>query len=177
MATLKIVKATGFTKEEALLNSELAGLGEAKFDATTAVKNDKELKELNKDIVISEEFAAEYIQSKVKGAAGIVFSVVLEAGSPDKRERPYTVETIVTEGSRKYTTVYEGLNSDNQIVFTSPDKASAEKAAKAYVTENKRDVTVRLAKLVTVGEPIALKAAYTPSVSTKLGTYVFFANV
>lgn len=167
MKKLVILTAQGYTKEEALasLNTNL----DVKFDATVAWKN----KEQPQGKYL-EAFAEEHLDNKLKGAGGIGYSVTVEPGSADTRERPYKVENVVTEGQRKFKTVYEGFTPDGKLVLTKDTKGEAEEAAKDYVTAHKIDVDVRVAKNVTEGQAEALSVKYTPSVNTKLGTYIFF---
>jgi hypothetical protein len=166
MGKLVIVTAQGYSKEEALASANLNL--DVKFDATVAWKNQgqPQAKHL-------EAFADDYISGKVKGAAGIGFSITVDPGVSDTRERPYKVDSVVTDGARKYKTVYEGF-AGNQLVFTRDLKSEAEEAAKEYVSTYKTDVTVRIAKNVVEGQSEAMTVKYTPSVNTNKGTYVFF---
>lgn len=173
MKNLTIVTAKGFTKEEALasINTKL----DVKFDATVAWK-----KEGEPEGKYLEAFADKHIETKLRGAAGIGYSVTVDAGSADTRERPYKVLNVVTDGQRKFKTVYEGLinvapdGTGGTIVLVRDTKGEAEDAAKDYVTEHKVDVKVRIAKNVIEGQEEALTVEYTPSINTKLGTYIFF---
>lgn len=167
MGKLSIVTVTGFTREEAIASANLNL--DVKFDATPAFK--KAGAPTNPDYIYA--FANEYSQKKHKGLAGAGYFIVVESGVADSRERPYKVETVVTEGTRKYKTVYEGF-AEGKLVFSKDLKSEAEEAAKEYVTANKVDVTVRLAKNVVEGQETAMTVKYTPSINTKKGTYVLF---
>ena len=178
MSKLKIVISKGYTKEQAITNSGLSDILDVKYDATQAWK-----KEGTPDgtSIYFKAFAEEYVVKKVKGIEGIGFTVTVEPGVADTRERPYKVINHPTEGARKYTTYYEGLIDGNlegttgTIVFKAEDKASAEKKAKEYMTENRNSrVVVRLVKLVTEGKPVALVVNYAPSEGANLGTYIIF---
>jgi len=180
MANLSIVTATGFTREEAAASANLKT--DPKFDATPAFK--KAGMPTGKYL---EAFCEEYSQKKHKGLPGAGYFITVEAGVADTRERPYKVETIVTEGTRKYQTFYEGLvdvikDKDGKIIggtvvpeLTKESKSDAEDAAKEYVTATKKDVHVRLVKTPIEGQPVALVVSYTPSINTKVGTYIFFS--
>lgn len=173
MKNLTIVTAKGYTKEEAL-----ASVGtklDVKFDATAAYK-----KEGTPQGKYLEAFADKHLNDKLKGASGIGYSITIEAGSADSRERPYKVTNVVTNGQRKWKSVYQGLinvaedGTGGTIVLTRDTKNEAEDAAKEYVTANRTKVTVRLAKSVTEGQATAMVVDYAPAKKTKLGTYIFF---
>jgi hypothetical protein len=167
MKKLVVVTAQGHTKEEALA---AAGFSlPLHGDATVSYKK------ANQPVGEAlDTFADTYITNRVKGVSNLGFSITVEAGSADSREKPYTVDTVVTKEQRKYKTVYEGFTSDNKLVFTADNKNQAAKFAKKFVTDNKEAVTVRLARVVTSSQPLAMTVSYTPSVNTKLGTYIFF---
>ena len=190
MAKIKIETATGFSKEEAFAKTELAKKGVAlKFDATTAYKKDEYPKGRQ-----LEGFATEYIEKKVKGAAGIGFSVTLETGVADSRERPYKVENVVTKGARVWKTVYQGFVGADPVtalggtlVLSKDTKGEAEDAGKEYTTKNKVDVAIRMGKEVTgskivdgdtvkpgPAQNVAMIIKYTPSINTVEGSYIFF---
>ena len=178
MGKLKIVKAKGFTKEQAIQDSGLGEVLDVKFDATQAWK-----KEGTPDAASTyfKAFAEEYIAKKIKNIEGVGFTVTVEAGVQDSRERPYKVINHPTDSARKYTTYYEGLIDGNSegttgtIVFKADDKASAEKKAKEYMTEHRHSrIVVRLVKLVTEGKPVALVVEYAPSAGATEGTYIVF---
>jgi len=193
MGKIKIETVKGFSRDEAFAKTELAKNGVAlKFEATTAFKKDGKPEGRHLDA-----FASEYIEKKVKGAAGIGFSITNESGVADSRERPYKVTNIVTEGARTWKTVYQGfVGADEKtglggtLVLTKDTKGDAEEAAKVYVTDNKVKVVVRLGKEVTgskvkegetvkpgPAQSVAMVVDYTPSVNTTEGTYTFFGIV
>lgn len=174
MAKLKVVTVKAHTKAEAIAQSGL----DVKFDASTAWKNEEKPEAGS---TYFKAFAEDYLEKKIKSVTGVGCAITVESGVADSRERPYKVTNNVTDKARKYTTFYEGLINGNDegttgtIVLTSPSKASAEKAAKDYMTANKSGrVVVRHAKLVTDGKPVALVVGYAPSINTTLGTYIVF---
>jgi hypothetical protein len=178
MGKLRIVTSKGNTKEQAIANSGLSDILDVKFDATQAWK-----KEGTPDGATTyfKAFAEDYAKKKVKGIEGIGFTVTVEPGVADSRERPYKVTNHPTDAARKYTTFYEGLIDGNlegttgTIVFKADDKADAEKKAKQYMTDYRDSrVVVRLVKLVTEGKPVALVVDYAPSAGATLGTYIVF---
>lgn len=194
MGKLKIETAKGFSREEAFAKTELAKNGVTlKFDATTAFKNDGKPEGRH-----LEAFVDEYQQKRVKGVANVGFSITLEAGVADSRERPYKVENVVTKGARRWKTVYQGFVGANDkgvggtLVFSKDTKGDAEEAGKAYVTENKVKVAVRMGKEVIgsiikvdkddKGKPgaaqdVAMIINYTPSINATEGNYIFFAKL
>lgn len=187
MGKLKIVTATGYSVQDAYAKSGLSA--EIKFDATIAFKKDGKPEGRHLEL-----FAQEYLDKKVKGAAGIGFSITVESGVADSRERPYKVENVVTEGARTWKTVYQGfVGADKDglggtLVCQKDTKGEAEEAGKAYVTANKvGPVVIRVGKEVTGskvkdGDKVTLGAAqgvamiinYTPSVNATEGKYIFF---
>lgn len=193
MAKVKIETVKGFSKEEAFAKTELAKNGVVlKGDATTAFKKDGEPEGRHLDA-----FACEYVEKKVKGAAGIGFSITNETGIADSRERPYKVTNVVTKGARTWKTVYQGfVGADlvtglgGTLVLSKDTKGDAEDAAKAYVTDNKVKVVIRLGKEVTgskitdgevvkpgPAQSVAMIVDYAPSVNTTEGTYTFFGII
>lgn len=175
MSKVKIATVNGYTKEEALATSNVAV--DVKFDATTAYK--KAGSPTGTHLIA---FCEDYLEKKIKSCPGIGCSITVEAGVADNRERPYKVDNVVTDGARKYETVYQGVVKTEivpglvaeAIVFTDYSKSDAEETAKQFVTDHNIDVTVKLAKEVTEGQEIAMVVRYTPSVNTKLGTYIAF---
>lgn len=190
MAKLKIETAKGFTKAEAFAKTELSKKGVTlKGDATTAFN--KEERPIGAYL---NAFATDYVERRVKGATGIGFSITLESGVADSRERPYKVTNITTEGARVWKTVYQGFVGADPVtglggtlVLSKDTKGDAEEAGKVYTTDNKVDVVIRLGKEVTGskikdGDKVKLGAAqnvamiikYTPSINTVEGDYIFF---
>lgn len=175
MQKLKIVTVEAFSKEEAIKLANISKL-DVKSDATIAWKKD----ESPMDEPQLSAFAAEYAEKKSKSVAGNGYIITVEAGSPDDREKPYKVENVVTDGPRKWKVVYQGFigvttpGQGGTLVFTKDTKSDGEQAAKDYVTDNKVDVELRVAKKVTVGKALAMTVKYTPSVNTKKGKYIIF---
>lgn len=174
MANLVVKTGKGFNKAEALVNAGFET--KVAYDSTLAYK--KAIAE-NPSMDIK-EFAQSQIDSRIKGLAGVGFSVTVEAGKVDSRERPYTEEVVITTKPRKYELTYALVTGaktlvGGTVVDVREDKASARKAAKEYVTANKVDVTILPIKVVTDGEDTAAVVEYTPSLGAKQGEYLFFA--
>lgn len=125
------------------------------------------------------EFAANYLEKHTKGVKNVGCMIVVDGGVSDSRENPYSVKDIKNEkGKRKYKTAYQGINpKTGEILFTCLEtKAEAKKMAKELYTEKgyKGDVICRYIKIVAEGENGAFEVKYTPSKSTKQGTYIVF---
>src|SRR5207253_1534599 len=102
MSKLKVVTATGYTKDEALASIQLDAV--ITGNATIAWKNAG--KPEGDELVA---FATKYVSEKVKGAPeGIGYQIVVEPGVEDTRVKPYTVTNVVTKGARKFLLSYEG---------------------------------------------------------------------
>lgn len=181
------VEITGVNKNVAVANANLGF--DIAGDATQAYKNwlakqsgavtDKDKK----------AFMMEYLQKKVKCAAGVGYAITLESAVGDTRERPWTITDVKNEkGKRKYTTVYKLVDDKTGAVLAvnTETKASAKQTAKDLIAayqeavENGTDTaftgagTCYYTKDVTDGEPIAFKFAYTPSKSQKNGRWLVF---
>lgn len=174
--SLIAVTAQGYSKEEALKNAGITL--DVKYDATTSWRKDGKPEGIGLGMDLT-TFMHEYIDEKVKGAAGIGFSITVEPGKADNRERPYKVTDVVTKGTTKYTMVYEGLinytdTEAGTIIFAKKGKDKAVAAAKEYVTQHRTPVKIRKARVVSEGSAEAATVEYTPSLGTTLGTYIFF---
>lgn len=175
MANLTVKTGKGFSKADALVN---AGIDtKVSYDSTLAYKKAKAELGVNFDI---NEFAQSQIATRAKGLVGALFSVTIEAGKEDSRERPYTEKVVITTKARKYTGTYAVVTGSKEligatIVDLADDKSEGRKKAKDYTTEHKVDTTVLPLKHVTDGEDVAAYITYTPSLGAKQGEYLFFA--
>ena len=94
----KKLEVTGATKEEALAKAPFQIIG----DATQAFKNWKKKQIDGVTDAKIKEFALDYIQKKTKSAAGVGFSITVDAAVADTRERPYKINDVKNEkGKRK----------------------------------------------------------------------------
>ena len=171
----KRVEVTGATKEEALEKAPFQVIG----DATQAYKNWKKKQVSGVTDAMVKEFMLEYIQKKSKSASGIGYSITIEAAVPDTRTRPYTITDVKNEqGKRKYKTTYQLIDkaTGEIIASTQETKAKAKEIAKNLYKEKgyKGNLICTYTKQVTEGEPVAFEVAYTPSKSSKIGTYLVF---
>lgn len=175
MIAFKRMEVTGATKEEALEKAPFFVQG----DATQAYRNWK--KTMTNGITESDkkQFMLDYLAKKSKNAPGVGFSITVEAAVADTRERPYRIEDVKNEkGARRYKTIYQIVDKATGSVIAQTDetKAKAKEIAKALYTEKgfKGDLVCTYTKQVVDGEPIAFTAAYTPSKSSRVGTYLVF---
>lgn len=166
MGSIKIASGKGFNKQVAFASQANY---EVKFDATIAWK--KAGSPVGKDF---KEFAEAYLAKKFKNTAGVGFAVVVAPGVEDNRERPYTADIVTTDGKRKYKTVYQVFDGNDKFLGQKDKKSESLKLAKKLVTTNRTDVTIKVAKVVTEGQPVAATVKYTPSINAKEGSYIFF---
>lgn len=124
------------------------------------------------------EFAVESLQKNhLANAEGVGLMVIVAAGSADTRERPYTYINNVVEGKKNFERAYEVRRKDNgQVLASAAKKADAEKAAKAMMADVKADLECVIVYHVTEGKDLAFTLKYTPSTSTKEGSYIVFGN-
>ena len=171
----KRMEVNGATKEEALSKAPFDIMG----DATQAYKLWRK-KQVN-GITDSDkkQFMLDYLAKKSKNCAGVGFSITLESAIADTRERPYRIEDVKNEkGARKYKTVYQIIDRATGAVLaeTSETKAKAKEIAKALYTEKgfKGNLICTYTKQVLDGEPTAFTVEYTPSKSSRVGSYLVF---
>ena len=160
----KRMEVNGATKEEALAKAPFDIMG----DATQAYK-----------IWRKKQFMLDYLSKKSKNCAGVGFSLTLESAVADTRERPYRIDDVKNEkGTRKYKTVYQIIDRATGAVLaeTSETKAKAKEIAKNLYTEKgfKGNLICTYTKQVLDGEPTAFTVEYTPSKSSRVGSYLVF---
>ena len=125
-------------------------------------------------------FASQMLEkNKLTNATGVGCIVVADAGSADTRERPYRIDDVKNEsGARKYKTIYQIVDKATGKVLAQTDetKAKAKEIAKALYTDKgfKGDLVCTYTKQVVDGEPTAFTATYTPSKSSRVGSYLVF---
>ena len=169
----KRLEVSAFTKQEAI--EKVADNFQIIKDATQAWKNAG--KPITEQAL--KTFCADYLQKHTKFATGIGCSITMEAGTPDSRERPYTMKDIKNEkGKRHYKTGYQLLDKATGKVLgvNFETKTKAKELAKKLYTDKdfKGDIYCKYIKEVTEGEVGAFEVAYTPSKSSKLGKYFCF---
>lgn len=187
MYVFRKMEVTGATKDEAFDKTPFTAPRDKWVNATQKFNN---WKKANPTEPLTEarirQFMNEYIEDK-KIAPGVGCYIVVENAVADTRERPYRLNDIKNEkGARDWKTVfqvYENLGTAKEPVrgklliesagFT---KAEAKEKAKALYTEMGLtcNVVSYYTKQVVSGEPIAFTMEYTPSKSTRVGTYIVF---
>lgn len=181
----KRVDVIGATKEEALaqapFNVNLPG-----SDCTAAFRNAKKAHSGAWTEADTKQFMAEQLAKKTRNTPGNGCYIVVESAVADTRERPYKIENVKGEGSRKWGTVfqiYENLGTTKNpklgqrlVDNAGKTKTEAREVAKKLYTDKgiRMNVVCVPAKVVTEGEPIAFTVEYTPSKSSRIGTYTVF---
>lgn len=170
----KRMEVTGATKEEALAKAPFDIMG----DATQAYKMFRKKQVNGITDADKKQFMLDYLAKKSKNVAGVGFVITEEAAVADTRERPYRIEDNKNEqGARGYKTIYQLIDDATGSVLAETDetKAKAKELAKElYKKGYKGNLTCRYTKQVVKGEPIAFRASYTPSKSSRVGTYLVF---
>ena len=171
----KRMEVNGATREEALAKAPFDIMG----DATQAYKIWRKKQVNGVTDSDKKQFMLDYLSKKSKNCAGVGFSITLESAVTDTRERPYRIDDVKNEkGTRKYKTVYQIIDRATGAVLaeTSETKAKAKEIAKALYTEKgfKGNLICTYTKQVLDGEPTAFTAEYTPSKSSRIGSYLVF---
>lgn len=170
----KRMEVTGATKEEALAKAPFDIMG----DATQAYKMFRKKQVNGITDADKKQFMLDYLAKKSKNVAGVGFVITEEAAVADTRERPYCIKDNKNEqGARGYKTIYQLIDDATGSVLAETDetKAKAKELAKElYKKGYKGSLTCRYTKQVVKGEPIAFTASYTPSKSSRIGTYLVF---
>lgn len=171
----KRMEVNGATKEEALAKAPFDIMG----DATQAYKIWKKKQKNGITDSDKKQFMLDYLTKKSKNVAGVGFVITLESAVADTRERPYRIDDVKNEsGARKYKTTYQLVDKQSGSVLAETDetKAKAKEIAKALYTEKgyKGDLICTYTKQVVNGQPTAFTASYTPSKSSRVGSYLVF---
>ena len=171
----KRMEVNGATKEEALAKAPFDIMG----DATQAYKIWRKKQVNGVTDAEKKEFMLEQLAKKSKNCAGVGFSITIESAVADTRERPYKIEDVKNDkGARKYKTIYQIIDKATGAVIAQTDetKAKAKEIAKALYTDKgfKGDLICTYTKQVVDGEPTAFTATYTPSKSSRVGSYLVF---
>jgi flavin-binding protein dodecin len=176
--SFKKIEIVGASKEAAINDANL-GFSIA-GDATQAYKNWLKAQTgaiTEKDV---KQFMIDYLQKKVKCAAGVGYIITIESAVADTRERPWTITDVKNEkGKRKFKKVYRLIDDATGEVLGTNDqtKAAAKQLAKDIIADGFHGkMTCYIGKDVADGEPIAFKAEYTPSKAAKHGRWLVFGN-
>ncbi len=175
MISFKRLEVTGVTKEEAFANAPFGIQG----DATQAYRNARKAHIGAWTDADMKKFMLDYLAKKSKNLPGVGFSITIESAVADTRERPYAIEDIKNEqGPRKYKTVYRWMDdaTGKLVVEVDTTKADAKNAIKREYTENgyKGNATLVMDKKCVEGQAVVAKVRYTPSKSSRVGTYLVF---
>ena len=171
----KRMEVNGATKEEALNKAPFDIMG----DATQAYKLWRKSMVNGVTEADKKQFMLDYLAKKSKNVAGVGFSITLEAAIVDTRERPCSVKDIKNEkGARKYKTVYRWIDDATGVLVSETDttKSDAKNAIKeAYANGSyKGNATLVMDKKCVEGQAVVAKAKYTPSKSSRVGSYLVF---
>ena len=172
----KSVTISAASKEEAIAQVEEQYF-HVNGDATQAFKNAKAKHEgvwTEKD---EKAFKLDYLEKKVKSCPGAGYYITVEAAVADTRQRPYKVEDVKNEGKRKFKSFYKWVDAnDKVIVKVDTNKTDAKNAIKELYKSGafKGDAKLIKTKDVVEGNAVVATAKYTPSKSTKMGTWTFF---
>lgn len=171
----KRLEVLGTTKEEALAKAPFFVQG----DATQAYRNWKKTMVNGVTDADMKQFMLDYLNKKSKNAPGIGFSITKEAAVADTRERPYAIKDIKNEqGARKYKTFYRWIDKETGklVVEVDTTKADAKNAIKKEYSENGYRGNARLVmeKKCVEGQDVVAEATYTPSKSSRVGSYIVF---
>ena len=157
----KSVTVSAASKEEAIAKIEEQHF-HVNGDATQAYKNAKAKHEgvwTDKD---EKAFKLDYLEKKVKSCPGAGYYITVESAVADTRQRPYKIEDVKNEGKRKFKSFYKWVDAKNAI-------------KELYKNgEFRGDAKLIKTKDVVEGNAVVATAKYTPSKSTKTGTWTFF---
>ncbi len=171
----KKMEVVGASKEEALAKAPFDIMG----DATQAYKNWLKKQTNGVTDYDKKQFMIDYLGKKSKNVAGVGFSITVDPAVADTRERPYQISDHKnTQGAREWKTIYQIKDDVTGAVIAETDETKAkakEIAKKLYVEQGyKGNATCYYTKQVVKGEPVAFKIDYTPSKSSRAGTYIVF---
>ena len=123
------------------------------------------------------EFMLNYLNDKCKCAAGCGYLITVNPAIKDSRQRPYTVENVKGEGKRKTSKYYKWFDKATGTLLGKIDTNKADAAnwiKEHYKNGYKGEAYCEIQYDVTEGNPIVMKASYSPSKNTKNGTYIIF---
>lgn len=172
----KSVTVSAASKEEAIAKIEEQHF-HVNGDATQAYKNAKAKHDgvwTDKD---EKAFKLDYLEKKVKSCPGAGYYITVESAVADTRQRPYKIEDVKNEGKRKFKSFYKWVDANGNVVCkVDTNKTDAKNAIKELYKngEFRGDAKLIKTKDVVEGNAVVATAKYTPSKSTKTGTWTFF---
>lgn len=124
-------------------------------------------------------FMLDYLEKTSKSAAGIGFVICLQSPVADTRERPYTISNVRNEeGKRraKKALVWVDDETGTPIARVFGTKSEASKVLKElYKTgKYKGNAHCEIHYDIVEGNPVVMKAKYTPSKKTQDGVWIAF---
>lgn len=123
-------------------------------------------------------FAVDMLDKHHITEAGIGIIIVIEPGSKDTRQKPYTFVNNVVLGPKEKQRVFEVRTKDsNQLVCETLTKDEAIRKAKEAMIDFKEDMVCKVYYKVLNGKDVAFNLNYTPSASTKEGKYLVFGFI
>lgn len=171
----KKLEVTGKTREEALAQAPFDIMG----DATQAYKNWRKKQLTGVTEADKKQFMLEYLAKKSKNCTGVGFYITMESAVADTRERPYKIEDVKNEnGARTWKKQYKWIDRQTQTVVCTVDtkKSDAKNALKELYKSGAYcgNADLYIVKDVKEGQPIVATAEYTPSKSSRVGSYIVF---
>lgn len=102
-------------------------------------------------------------------------------GNNDNKTQ-FRIQDDIQPGTKDWSTEYilcADFKSNNKAIIINDKisyekKSEAEIAAKLWVAENKRDIHIRMVKIMKNGNPVSTSVLYRPSPKQSLGVYYFF---
>ena len=123
-------------------------------------------------------FCSEFLTKKTKNKAGLAGVIVMESGSADTRQRPYSFENVVNKEKRKYQTFLTVIDDETGkvLVETNGTKTDAKEAVRDLYSKDgyRGNATCFYNKKVVKGTKEAFTVKYQPSKSAKEGVFMFF---
>lgn len=171
--TLELKKGTGTSLSVAAENVNFNM--PVKYDATRAYAS-----ALAKNPLLNiQEFAKDYLKSKVKDTPNVGCSITLEPAKSNSRTRPYTLESVATTKKRHFVMTYQLVNvaTSEILAEVTSSKSRAENLAKELITNSDgkiEKIKARVIKTVDEGEAVAFNITFTPSIGTKEGSFILF---
>ena len=103
-----------------------------------------------------------------------VIGICIDKPKPNKNKTKSQVENIAQKGTRKWETVYRGIDRYGSVVCESTTQTECIKKARLYVEKNKHEsITVVISKKLSSGNDVCARVSYKKSNTEKEGRYIF----
>ena len=123
-----------------------------------------------------ENFSKQYLEKNYDSAEGLGAYVILKEPKKPSTKTKYKIENVVNKTVRKWETVTNFIDEDDDIVFQIPSKettkAKSIKKAKSIAEELGKVIKITLTKRVKVGSPVT--AVVSVAKQNTDGKYFFF---